>query len=154
MLTVAETADHFLLKFAKDDPVRPEIPAEFRVHAPRFMAALVDQQQPQAIVCVSAHNTVPRAVSDLARNDSDASIAVFYTIWSYQPGRAAPLLMSTVQWLREHRPWIQRFVTLSPKTQLAHRFHTNNGAVVLAENADTINYEYQGELCCESRTGT
>ena len=37
---------------------------------------------------------------------------------------------------------IQRFVTLSPKTDMAHRFHIGNGAGILRENASTINYEY------------
>jgi len=37
-------------------------------------------------------------------------------------------------------------VTLSPKTNLARRFHLKNGAIVFRENIDTTNYEYLTEL--------
>jgi hypothetical protein len=36
-------------------------------------------------------------------------------------------------------------VTLSPKTNLARRFHLKNGAIVFRENIDTTNYEYLTE---------
>ena len=38
---------------------------------------------------------------------------------------------------------LKRFVTLSPKTELAKRFHLKNGAIVYRENDETVNYEYQ-----------
>ena len=52
------------------------------------------------------------------------------------------MLLSAVDNIREHYPRIKRFVTLSPKTEMARRFHIKNGAVVFRENADTVNYEY------------
>jgi len=130
-----------LLEYLKDDPVRPEIPREFRVSGQRFVSALVDEQ-PQAIVCVSLHDFVPATVEDLSQDPGVPDIAIFYTIWSYAPGAAADLLFQTVEQIRELYPTVERFVTLSPKTDMAHRFHTRNGAAVLRENADTINYEY------------
>jgi hypothetical protein len=33
-------------------------------------------------------------------------------------------------------------VTLSPKTEMARRFHLKNGAIIFRENIETINYEY------------
>ena len=50
-----------LLEYIKDDPVRPDIPAEFRVSNNRFISALVEEK-PQAMVCVSLHNFVPSAI--------------------------------------------------------------------------------------------
>jgi len=47
-----------------------------------------------------------------------------------------------VRSIQEQWPTVTRFVTLSPKTDMAHRFHIRNGARMLRENADTINYEY------------
>ena len=36
-----------------------------------------------------------------------------------------------------------RFITLSPKTEMAKRFHLSNGATLLQENFDTNNFEYK-----------
>lgn len=130
-----------LLEFVKDDPVRPEIPREFRVTHNRFISALVDES-PKAIVCVSLHDFVPSKVSDLELTANSPTTAIFYTIWSYAPGAGAELLRETVAGIRQQYPAIQRFVTLSPKTEMARKFHLKNGAFVMRENADTVNYEY------------
>jgi hypothetical protein len=141
MLTCITRVDDPLLVHLKDDPVRPEIPAEFRVAINRFVLALVEDQV-RAMVCVSLQNTVPTAVEDLGSTDTDVDTAIFYTIWSYAPGAGTELLLSAVDDIRKQYPEIKRFVTLSPKTEMARRFHIKNGAVVFRENADTVNYEY------------
>lgn len=130
-----------LLDFVKDDPVRPEIPREFRVTNNRFVSALIEQS-PRAIVCVSLHDFVPAAVDELENTAAVPTTAIFYTIWSYVPGAGAELLRETVAGIRQQYPSINKFVTLSPKTEMARRFHLKNGALVMRENADTINYEY------------
>ena len=141
MLTCITQVDDPLLVHLKDDPVRPDIPAEFRVAVNRFVLALV-KEQVRAMVCVSLQNTVPTDVADLGSTDTDVDTAIFYTIWSYAPGAGTELLLSAVDNIRERYPQIKRFVTLSPKTEMARRFHIKNGAVVFRENADTVNYEY------------
>jgi hypothetical protein len=141
MLTCITQVDDPLLAHLKDDPVRPEIPAEFRVAVNRFVMALIEDQV-RAMVCVSLQNTVPTAVDDLGSTDTDVDTAIFYTIWSYAPGAGTELLLSAVDNIRQQYPQIKRFVTLSPKTEMARRFHIKNGAVVFRENADTVNYEY------------
>jgi hypothetical protein len=130
-----------LLEYLKDDPVRPEIPREFRVSGQRFVSALVEDQ-PKAMVCVSLHDFVPETVEDLARNPDQPTTAIFYTIWSYVPGAAGELLFATVNEIRRQFPTVTRFVTLSPKTEMARKFHIQNGAQVLRENDSTVNYEY------------
>ncbi len=130
-----------LLDYLKDDPVRPEIPREFRVSGQRFVSALVDDQ-PRAMVCVSLHDFVPETVADLSQDPAEPDTAIFYTIWSYAPGAATELLFATVDQIRELYPTVRRFVTLSPKTEMARKFHLRNGAHVLRENTDTVNYEY------------
>jgi len=130
-----------LLEYIKDDPVRPDIPADFRVSNNRFVSALVNET-PKAMVCVSLHNFVPAAVSELECTTQEVDTAIFYTIWSYAPGAGAELLRETVAGIRERFPQIKNFVTLSPKTELARRFHLKNGARVMRENAETVNYEY------------
>jgi hypothetical protein len=131
-----------LLDYIKDDPVRPEIPVEFRVSGNRLVSALVEDG-PQAMVCVSLHDFVPASVEDLEMDSDAPTTAIFYTIWSYAPGAGAELLRETVTKLRETYPGLCRFVTLSPKTEMARRFHLKNGAEIFRENPFTVNYEYK-----------
>lgn len=142
MLTFITTTSHKLLDFIKDDPVRPEIPTDYRVTEGRLVAALADQDQPTAMVCVSFHDFVPASVQDLDNVTLQPTTAVFYTIWSYKPGAGRDLLMQAVPTIRQQYPTIERFVTLSPKTETAKRFHLRNGATIFRENTDTVNYEY------------
>ena len=132
-----------LLDYVKDDPVRPELPKEFRVGPGRFVSALVDGENPSAMVCVNLLDFVPSAVEDLGKEVEEATTAVFYTIWSYAPGAGARLLFETVKQIREQFPNVNTFVTLSPKTEMARRFHHKNGAQTLRENETTVNYLYQ-----------
>jgi hypothetical protein len=130
-----------LLDYIKDDPVRPELPKEFRVGKNRFVSALVNDI-PQAMVCVSLHDFIPQDVDDLTVETDNPTTAIFYTIWSYAPGAGVELLRATVEQIKEQFPGVTRFVTLSPKTEMAKRFHTKNGAGVYRENTNTVNYEY------------
>ncbi len=142
MLNVIKDLDNPLLSYIKDDPVRPEIPTEFRVARTRFVGALVDEK-PQAIVCVSLHDFVPETVEDLSKETEEPTTAIFYTIWSYVPGKASDLLFEVVEEIKKQFPTVKRFITLSPKTPMAKRFHLKNGASVLRENESTVNYEYK-----------
>lgn len=131
-----------LLDFIKDDPVRPEIPKDYRVSEGRVVAALVKEEQPEAMVCISFHDFVPVTTQQLDTVAQVPTTAVFYTIWSYKAGKGRDLIIETTVELKKRYPTIKRFVTLSPKTELARRFHLKNGAIILSENDETINYEY------------
>jgi len=138
---------HTLLSFIKDDPVRPEISKDFRVSDGRVVAALTDEeQQPEAMVCVSFHDFVPEDVEGLKQTAQVPTTAIFYTIWSYKSGKGKELLYQAVKGIQAQYPSVTRFVTLSPKTNMARRFHLKNGAIVLRENIDTTNYEYLTEI--------
>ena len=141
MLNLIKDTANPLLEYIKDDPVRPDIPVDFRVSRNRFVAALLEEKL-EAMVCVSLHDFVPQTVDDLTLDNDDPNIAIFYTIWSYRAGAASKLLFAVVDEIRRLYPTVTRFVTLSPKTDMAHKFHTRNGASIFRENADTINYEY------------
>jgi len=131
-----------LLDYVKDDPVRPDISREFRVSDNHFVSALV-QDRPQAMVCVSLQDSIPSSVEELLTHETaNPTMAIFYTIWSYQSGAGSQLLIDTVSEIRQMFPNITRFITLSPKTEMAEKFHLRNGARVFRENAETINYEY------------
>jgi hypothetical protein len=143
MLHFITDLTHKLLSFIKDDPVRPEIPTDFRVSNGRMVAALSDNDDdPDAMVCVSFHDFVPAGVDDLSTVSEVPTTAVFYTIWSYKAGKGQELLFRAVKGIQEQYPSVTRFVTLSPKTNMARRFHLKNGAIVFRENLETINYEY------------
>lgn len=141
MLRIINNIADPLLDLIRDDPVRPEISREFRVTENRFVMALMDEG-PCAVVCVGLQNSVPASIQDLEGSSSPPTTAVFYTIWSYVAGSGAQLIFDAVDAIRAEWPTVERFVTLSPKTEMARRFHLRNGASVLRENTNTINYEY------------
>ena len=141
MITFIHTIDNPLLEFVKDDPVRPELSKEFRVGTNKFVSCLFDNDI-SAMVCVSLHDFVPADVDDLTQGADAPDTAIFYTIWSYKSGAGIKLLRNTVSKIKEQYPSVKRFITLSPKTEMARRFHIKNGAIVLRENSNTINYEY------------
>lgn len=142
MLSMITDISNPLLDYLKDDPVRPDIPREFRIAKNRFVIASGDEK-PSAMVCVSLHDFVPANVEDLASDTESPTTAIFYTIWSYAPGAGVRLLFDTVTKIRELWPKVTRFVTLSPKTEMARKFHIRNGAIIFRENELTINYEYK-----------
>ena len=127
----------------QDDPVRPEIPVTQRVNQNSRIYLLRDGDHTQAITCVKFLDSVPAAVEDLVDLAGTASTAVFYTIWSYASGAGRVLLQEAVRSIQSEFPAITTYVTLSPKTEMARRFHLNNGARELRENLHTINYIYK-----------
>jgi hypothetical protein len=142
MLHVITTLNDPLLDLIKDDPVRPEIPIAARVceDAAEVFVLILDGV-PSAVTCVRYTQDVPGSVSELD-NSQLPQVAVFYTIWSYQPGAGRALIRQAQSHIQTTKSEITRFVTLSPKTEMARIFHHKNGARTLRENADTVNYEY------------
>jgi hypothetical protein len=142
MIKFIRDISNSLLEYIKDDPVRPNLSVDFRVSDGRMVIALMDEDTPAAMVCVSLHDFIPSSVEDLAETASAPTAAIFYTIWSYKPGSGKDLLFKATEALKTEYPTLNRFVTLSPKTEMAKKFHHKNGAETFRENADTINYEY------------
>lgn len=132
-----------LLRLLKDDPVRPEIPADFRVdeHGSVFVLKN-DQGEPLAVTCVKFLAGIPETVEDLHTLARDSTTAVFYTIWSYAGGAGRELIEQAQKDIKNRMPAVDTFVTLSPKTEMARRFHLKNGAEVYRENTTTVNYLY------------
>ena len=100
-----------------------------------------DENKAKAITCVSYQPSIPTSESELF-SDGQADTAVFYTIWSYVPGAGRNLIFDAVKHIKETKPEIKRFVTLSPKTEMAKNFHHKNGAITFRENQESVNYEY------------
>lgn len=131
-----------ILSYIKDDPVRPEIPLDFRVSESSEVLVLEDNGLLKAIVCVAYRDFVPKNVEELMEKPTTPNIAVFYTIWSYTPGAGRDLIIEARNELPKRRPNINKFVTLSPQTEMARKFHLKNGANIYRANSDSVNYEY------------
>ena len=143
MLQAITNLTEEIVKLLRDDPVRPELPAEFRVNSNSRIYVLRDGDQTRAVTCVKFLDTVPAAVEEMTREIASATTAVFYTIWSYVPGAGRDLIIEAQKSIEEEFPGIKTYVTLSPKTEMARRFHLKNGAGIYRENSDTINYIYK-----------
>lgn len=135
-LTLAEAAAHI-----QNDPVRPHLSCEFRTAHNREVWGLFEDQyaeqhdprtEPLAVICVAYTDTIPQDEQQLAQysTDSQANTAVFYTVWSYERGSGTTIVNHLAADIQRTRPEITQWVTLSPLTEMAERFHTRNGAVL------------------------
>ena len=140
----------YLLGVCSDDPVRPHLSIQFRTSSGREVWALEDDVTGiiKAVVCVAYTTDVPTTEHELdlysqqaCQGGEHGDIAVFYTIWSYQAGAGRDLINELWDYLKENKP-VSRYVTMSPRTEMARKFHIRNGAFELQDNAETTNYEY------------
>jgi hypothetical protein len=143
----------YYLNFIKDDPVRPHLPTFWRVQPNREVYVLEDDEtnELQAMICVAYTNEVPKDEGELEQfstpgssDDRLGNIAVFYTVWSYRPGSGREIVLGLAKLIKDTLP-VTRFVTMSPMTEMARRFHLKNGASVLQVNSTSVNYEYKFE---------
>lgn len=140
-------ADRSIEKFLIDDPVRPSIPFDARFGKNNRVFYYYDSEDdttPKAIVCTACRNYIPTNEDDILQDNDNESTKVLtlYTIWSYAAGAGRSLVFELLDYVKSSLSEIERIVTLSPKTDMARRFHMKNGAVELQENDTTINYEY------------
>lgn len=147
MLYLIKTITDNYLKFLKEDPVRPHIPHIDRIGDNKDIFVMRDESDNvTAITCVSYQNTIPSSETELFSLTEEPDTAVFYTIWSYRQGAGRHLIFESVKYIKENKPNIRRFITLSPKTEMAKKFHLKNGAIVFRENGETVNYEYKTDI--------
>lgn len=133
--------DETQLSYFQHDPVRPHIDANFRITENRKAFALwYNDEAPAAIICSAFCEDVPATEEEL---DIPGNVAVFYTVWSYERGAGAEVVFDAVEWIKQNMPDVDRFVTLSPPTEMAERFHLKNGAIKLRVNEETVNFEYE-----------
>lgn len=140
MLHIINSLNDPWINLLKDDPVRPSIPTASRIHDHAEIFVLLENNEPQAVTCVAYLDSVPTRESELGLVGEN--VAAFYTIWSYHTGAGRMLIQQAQTYIREQKPSVRRFVTLSPKTEMARMFHMRNGAKTLQDNEETVNYEY------------
>ena len=123
-------------KIITGDPVRPHINAEDRLAPGRDVFHMDDM----AYLCMAYLDRVP-ADEDCLLSANCGSVAVAYTVWSLEKGYGRKIIMAARDIIQE--TWrFKRLVTLSPKTDMAMKFHLSNGAKLIAENLTTNNFEY------------
>ena len=117
-------------------PVRPHISAESRLLPARDIFHL----DHQAYICLVYIDRVP-ADEECLLSANCGPVAVAYTVWSLQKGMGREIIFRTRDMIQES--WrFKRLVTLSPKTDMAMKFHLSNGAELIAENISSNNFEY------------
>ena len=127
-----------------DDPVRPSIPADRRISfwGTVYMHIDDDDRTVGAVLCAVQMDFIPTSEAQLFLPDFTPTprISVLYSIWSYKKGAGSKLVREYLN--RDRSALTKRIVTMSPKTTMARDFHLRNGAKLLQENEETVNYEY------------
>tara|TARA_B100001057_G_C22641507_1_gene868429 strand:- start:230 stop:682 length:453 start_codon:yes stop_codon:yes gene_type:complete len=133
-----------LIGFLRDDPVRPLIPLPVRITNNKSAYVLFNDNDCciDAVVCVAYTDRVLTKEIEVYEDCTNPSIAMFYTVWSYKPGAGRKVILAVRDMIIQEKPEIQRFITLSPQTDMARRFHLRNGAIELQINENTVNFEY------------
>jgi len=127
----------------EDDPVRPHITAEWRTDHNREVFGLYEDESFEtlrSVICVAYTDTIPTHEDDM--NVIGQHTAVFYTVWSYDPGAGREIVFSVADYIKQHHPEVKRFVTLSPLTVMAEKFHLRNGAKLIFKHETCQNFEY------------
>ena len=125
-------------KLCEDDPVRKNIPYEWRVadcHREIF------HLEEKAVICIAHLNEIPTTEEELMSFGWGTN-SIFYTVWSKEKGLGRKIIVDTWELLKMQHTG-NRYVTMSPKTEMAMKFHLSNGAILLQENPETNNFEYK-----------
>lgn len=150
MLVKLETLEQ-VYPLAKDDPVRPNLAADWRMRQGREVYVLYENQYaeqdpvlfegPRAVICVAYTKGVALTEKDL-ENTEDPDTAMFYTVWSYDKGAGREIVNAVAAHIKETRDDITRYMTLSPLTEMAEKFHLRNGATFFRKGSYCQNFEY------------
>ena len=124
-------------KLCEDDPVRKNIPYDWRVDGPNREMFHLEQK---AVICVAHLEAIPTTEEELM-SFGWGTFSIFYTVWSKEKGLGRQIIIETWNLLKGQH-FNNRYVTMSPKTEMAMKFHLKNGAILLQENPETNNFEY------------
>ena len=138
----------------EEDPVRPELSNEFRTGYGRKIYGVEYQDEIYAVMCFAYTNMIPKNVDELEKLSTDAflqsamrdqsggKIAIAYTVWSKKKGGGKLIVKEVFKKIKKSNH-LNRLVTLSPLTDMARKFHLNNGAIEVQVNENTQNFEYK-----------
>ena len=140
-------------ELCKNDPVRPDLPIGWTVEPcwkevfylpSTYYSVSEDRYRDSidAVLCVAHLNEIPIDEDELL-SFGHGNISVFYSVWSNKRGCGRQIVFDVWDLLKGQHSNTQRYVTMSPKTEMAMKFHLDNGAILLQENPLTYNFEYK-----------
>lgn len=160
MLIECNMDDH--IDLMEDDPVRPKMFSynEQRFDAPFHVFAEQDEDGTiLAVMCVLLTHFAPveeEEIQAIASGDCELrslngtdidldapSVAVPYSMWSYSKGAGSKLVRNVIDWVSLKYPSVSAVITMSPKTEMATKFHLHNGAKLYGTNDETNNFYYE-----------
>ena len=136
------------------DPVRPELDNDFRTSYGRKIYGVKYKNEIYAVMCFAFTNKIPKSVYELdlfsrdaflqsaTRDQNVGKIAIAYTVWSNKKGGGKLIVKEVFKMIKKSNH-LNRLVTLSPLTEMARKFHLNNGAKEIQVNEETQNFEYK-----------
>ena len=137
-----------------EDPVRPELDNDFRTGYGRKIYGVKYKGEIHAVMCFAYTNKIPTSVKELEKLSTDAflqsamrdqsggQIAIAYTVWSKKKGGGKLIVKEVFKKIKKSNH-LNRLITLSPLTEMATKFHSNNGAKLIQINETTQNFEYK-----------
>ena len=125
-------------RLCENDPIRKNIPSEWRVRDCRREMFHLEEK---AVVCVAHLKKIPTTEAELMKYGW-GTFSIFYTVWSSEKGFGRKIIEET-KTLLQRQHFNNRYVTMSPKTEMATKFHLKNGAILLQKNQTTNNFEYK-----------
>jgi hypothetical protein len=125
-------------RLCENDPIRKNIPSEWRVRDCRREMFHLEEK---AVVCVAHLKKIPTTEAELMKYGW-GTFSIFYTVWSSERGFGRKIIEETKA-LLQGQHFNNRYITMSPKTEMATKFHLKNGAILLQENQTTNNFEYK-----------
>jgi len=133
----------WLLGHCADDPVRPHLPLAWRTQNGREVYGLQSTDGVvEAVICVAYCSEVPITEQQMEMTSSpEGEVAVFYTVWSYAKGAGREMVNTAAAHIKRTRS-VKRYVTLSPITEMAEKFHLRNGATFARKGDSCQNFEY------------
>lgn len=138
----------------EEDPVRPELDNKFRTGFGRKIYGVEYKGEVHAVMCFAYTNEIPKSVDELEKLSTDAflqsamrdqsggQIAIAYTVWSKKKGGGKLIVKEVFKKIKKSNH-LNRLITLSPLTEMATKFHSNNGAKLIQINETTQNFEYK-----------
>ena len=125
-------------KLCNDDPVRKNIPYDWRVDGSNREIFHLEEK---AVLCVAHLNAIPITEKELM-SFGWGNFSIFYTVWSKEKGLGRKIILEVWDLFKQQYTG-NRYITMSPKTEMAMKFHLSNGAILLQENPETNNFEYK-----------
>ena len=125
-------------RLCENDPIRKNIPFDWRVADCRREMFHLEEK---AVICVAHLRGIPTTEKKLL-SLKWGCYSIFYTVWSSERGLGRRIIEETKKLLQSQH-FNNRYITMSPKTEMATKFHLKNGAILLQENQTTNNFEYE-----------